>query len=185
MDYINLTKFLFVLGVDLIPFFIYIGKSTKPKKGFYYLSFSVSILLITPLILQGEQPLSIDFLYYPIITINSSILSLMLIGHWFLVDPTIDRKGMKQVAKYGIFSSFIGIILTIISFYLGFLESSYPLTYIVLGLLFATGFLAYGANSSLNEKGYAGVMAATGLSYLSFITSLGATGTLVLISLSS
>ena len=78
MDYINLTKFLFVLGVDLIPFFIYIGKSTKPKKGFYYLSFSVSILLITPLILQGEQPLSIDFLYYPIITINSSILSLEL-----------------------------------------------------------------------------------------------------------
>ena len=53
---------------------------------------------------------------------------------------------------------------------------------VVIGLLLATGVLAAAANSSLNEKGYSGVMAATGLSYLSFLTSIGAVGTLLLIS---
>ena len=59
---------------------------------------------------------------------------------------------------------------------------SYPFNYVVIGLLLATGVLAAAANSSLNEKSYSGVMAATGLSYLSFLTSIGAVGTLLLIS---
>jgi hypothetical protein len=40
--------------------------------------------------------------------------------------------------------------------------------------------LSYGSFKSLHEKSYTGVMASTGLSYLSLIVSLGASGTLIL-----
>jgi hypothetical protein len=43
------------------------------------------------------------------------------------------------------------------------------------------GILSLGSLKSLNEKSYTGVMAATGLSYLSLLVSLGGTGTLILL----
>ena len=43
------------------------------------------------------------------ITLVSGIFSLMMIGHWFLVDPTISRDGMKNIAKSSIGLSLIHI----------------------------------------------------------------------------
>ena len=178
----NLSEFLYVLGLDMIPFIFYIGYSIKPRKGFYYLSFAIVFsLTISSFIKNGITP-NIETVDYIVISINSSILSLMLIGHWFLVDPTIDRYGMKQIARYGILASSYAMFLQIYSLSNGTSTVSYPFNYVVIGLLLATGVLAAAANSSLNEKGYSGVMAATGLSYLSFLTSIGAVGTLLLIS---
>ena len=106
----------------------------------------------------------------------------MLIGHWFLVDPTINRTGMKQVAKFGIASSALAMLNELISITNSTSLLSPLLDYVVAGLFFATCLLVSGANFSLNERGYSGVMAATGLSYLSFLTSIGAVGTLLLVS---
>jgi hypothetical protein len=109
----------------------------------------------------------------------------MMIGHWFLVDPTISRVGMKNIAK---FSSIISILLSLLVF-LGFFESSssifniissQELSYVVIGLYLSASLLSFGSYKSLQEKSYTGVMASTGLSYLSLIVSMGATGTLIL-----
>ena len=52
---------------------------------------------------------------------------------------------------------------------------------IIIGLYVSSGILSLGSLKSLNEKSYTGVMAATGLSYLSLLVSLGGTGTLILL----
>jgi len=180
-----LSEFLYGLGIGLLPFIIYIGYSTKPRKGFYYLSFSISLALIGPSLISNGYNLNLSAWHYFLISINSSILSLMLIGHWFLVDPTINRGGMKQVAKYGIGTSAIAMIQQLVNLYTQTSHLPYSfnlINYVVLGLFFSTCILTAGASLSLKEKGYSGVMAATGLSYLSFLTSIGAVGTLLLVS---
>lgn len=125
------------------------------------------------------------FLFSLPIIMVASVFSLMMIGHWFLVDPTISRVGMKNIAK---FSSIISILLSLLVF-LGFFESSssifniissQELSYVVIGLYLSASLLSFGSYKSLQEKSYTGVMASTGLSYLSLIVSMGATGTLIL-----
>ena len=49
----------------------------------------------------------------------SSVFSLMMIGHWFLVDPTISREGMKNIA---LFSTYLSIGISILVFF-GLYES--------------------------------------------------------------
>ena len=51
---------------------------------------------------------------------------------------------------------------------------------VIIFLYLAAGILSFGSFKSLQEKSYTGVMASTGLSYLSLIVSLGASGTLIL-----
>ena len=113
------------------------------------------------------------------ITLVSGIFSLMMIGHWFLVDPTISRDGMKNIAKSSIGIATILCLLIL----LGLLSSEISSLYrnIILGLYISSGILSLGSLKSLNEKSYTGVMAATGLSYLSLLVSLGGTGTLILL----
>jgi hypothetical protein len=52
---------------------------------------------------------------------------------------------------------------------------------IIIGLYISSLVLSLGSLKSLNETSYTGVMAATGLSYLSLLVSLGGTGTLILL----
>ena len=113
------------------------------------------------------------------IALVSGIFSLMMIGHWFLVDPTISREGMKNIAKSSIF---IATLLCLLLF-LGLFSDEISTFYrnIILGLYISSGILSLGSLKSLNEKSYTGVMAATGLSYLSLLVSLGGTGTLILL----
>ena len=35
---------------------------------------------------------------YFYISLITMVFSLMMIGHWFLVDPTISKEGMKKIA---------------------------------------------------------------------------------------
>ena len=120
----------------------------------------------------------------PILLI-SSVFSSMMIGHWFLVDPTINRDGMKKIAKFSMYLSAGLSILVFTNFYKS--SSDYfnlldneLLNNVIIFLFFSAGILSYGSYKSLQEKSYTGVMASTGLSYLSLIVSLGASGTLIL-----
>ena len=115
----------------------------------------------------------------------SSVFSLMMIGHWFLVDPTISRVGMKNIA---IFSTSISLGLSVLVFFdfyenssnLFNLLSTNTLNNIIVFLYVSAAILSFGSFKSLQEKSYTGVMASTGLSYLSLIVSMGASGTLIL-----
>ena len=114
------------------------------------------------------------------ITLVSGIFSLMMIGHWFLVDPTISREGMKNIAKSSIGIATILCLLILFGLFSNEISSFYR--NIILGLYISSGILSLGSLKSLNEKSYTGVMAATGLSYLSLLVSLGGSGTLILLS---
>ena len=51
---------------------------------------------------------------------------------------------------------------------------------VIILLYISAGVLSFWSYKALQEKSYTGVMASTGLSYLSLIISLGASGTLIL-----
>ncbi len=94
----------------------------------------------------------------------------MLLGHWYLVDPRLPRTALRRLAAAGL----AGILLDgLLLFFLGT-----PLDAGALGVAFAVLaglglLLMVGVWFSIKEKGYEGVMAATGLSYLAILTVLG------------
>jgi len=113
------------------------------------------------------------------ISLVSGIFSLMMIGHWFLVDPTISKEGMKKIALVTTFQPLIILPLVYFNFLSENLGDIYKL--VIMFLYLSTGVLSFASYKSLNEKSYTGVMAATGLSYLSLVVSIGASGTLLLL----
>ena len=126
-----------------------------------------------------------SFYLVPLVIMVASVFSLMMIGHWYLVDPTINRKGMKNIA---IFTTGLAILITvslitnqtIYGLFNISLFGENNIQYIILGLLLSTAVLSFASYKSLQEKSYTGVMASTGLSYLSLLVALGASGTILL-----
>jgi len=166
------------LGLFFMVLYLY---SYEKKESKYYLV--LSFLSFTALMLSE---IGVDNLnsIFPILLI-SSVFSLMMIGHWFLVDPTIDRSGMKNIAK---FSVYLSVVLSV-SVFTNIYESNSEffnlvgndlLNNVIIFLYLSAAVLSFGSFKSLQEKSYTGVMASTGLSYLSLIVSLGASGTLIL-----
>lgn len=193
----NPKKGFSILFISVISGTVFLISSTFSFFGLFFLLFYLSnfhvkaknFLLLLSLIAYFFEIYQFVtnkiFLFSLPIILVASVFSLMMIGHWFLVDPTISRVGMKNIA---IFSSIISILLSLLVF-LGFFESSssifniissQELSYVVIGLYLSASLLSFGSYKSLQEKSYTGVMASTGLSYLSLIVSMGATGTLIL-----
>ena len=157
------------------------------------------VILLTTLSHQNEKLINITFLVsftiliyeaYSIlgenlittflpVTLVSGIFSLMMIGHWFLVDPTITRIGMKNIARSSMLIA--GLLCLMITTGLVSLEITTLYKNIIVGLYISSFILSLGSLKSLNETSYTGVMAATGLSYLSLLVSLGGTGTIILL----
>ena len=175
--FIDLTIFTLV---GLLFLGIYVSMIEKKERN-YFLVISIISFLINTFNLVGLELLK-SFL--PVLLV-SSVFSLMMIGHWFLVDPTISRVGMKNIA---IFSTLISIGLSVLVFFdfyenssnLFNLLSTNTLNNIIVFLYVSAAILSFGSFKSLQEKSYTGVMASTGLSYLSLIVSMGASGTLIL-----
>ncbi len=120
------------------------------------------------------------FKYLLPISLVSGVFSLMMIGHWFLVDPTISKEGMKKIASVTSVQPLLIIPLVYFNYLTDDIGDTYKL--VIMFLYLSTGILSFASYKSLNEKSYTGVMAATGLSYLSLIVSIGASGTLLLLS---
>lgn len=101
------------------------------------------------------------------------ITAAMLLAHWYLVDPKLPRWALQRLDVIG----GLGLVAEIgVAAALGTLRSPATLfgaAYLMLAGL--TLLLVVGAWFSLKERGYAGVMAATGLSYLATLTVLGTT----------
>ena len=167
-----------LLGLFFLAFYLYSFEKEERK---YFVFMSMVSFLLASFNLIGQNLLS-SFL--PILLV-SSVFSSMMIGHWFLVDPTIERIGMKNISK---FSSGLSILLAFLVF-INIYESSSMffssvsenlLKNVVIFLYLSSALLSFGSLKSLQEKSYTGVMASTGLSYLALIVSLGASGTLIL-----
>lgn len=94
----------------------------------------------------------------------------MLLGHWYLVDPQLPRWALRRLDAAGL-AGLVADALLVVA--LGGLSRG-GFVVVAYGLLAVTTILMMvGVWFSLGEKGYEGVMAATGLSYLSVLTSLG------------
>ncbi len=167
-----------LLGLFFLAFYLYSYEKEERK---YFVFMSMVSFFLASFNLLGQNLLSS---LLPILLV-SSVFSSMMIGHWFLVDPTIERIGMKNISK---FSSGLSILLAFLVF-INIYESSSMffssvsenlLKNVVIFLYLSSALLSFGSLKSLQEKSYTGVMASTGLSYLALIVSLGASGTLIL-----
>ena len=152
------------------------------KDKFRFIFYGISFLILNiDIFVNLDLSFSIFVLNYVLpISLTSGVLSSMMIGHWFLVDPTISKEGMKKIAITSTFQSLIIIPLVFFEFIGQDIENIFK--NVILILFLSTSILSFASYKSLGEKSYTGVMASTGLSYLSLIVSLGASGGLLLLS---
>jgi hypothetical protein len=93
----------------------------------------------------------------------------MLLGHWYLVDPRLPRTALRNLAVVGIAGLIAEAALQV---GLGLGTSGGAISF---WILIVTSVVLMGAViASLRYPAYSGVMAATGLSYLALLTTLGA-----------
>lgn len=93
----------------------------------------------------------------------------MALGHWYLVDPRLPRSALRNLAIAGIVGLVAEAILQL-DFGIGFSGGA-----IGFWVLLVTSIVLMAAViAALRYPAYSGVMAATGLSYLALLTTLGA-----------
>ncbi|HEX6299485.1 MAG TPA: hypothetical protein VF148_03375 [Acidimicrobiia bacterium] len=93
----------------------------------------------------------------------------MLLGHWYLIDPRLPRGALRNLAVVGIAGLLVEAGLQI---GLGIELTGGALGFWV--LLITSIVLMAAVIAALRYPAYSGVMAATGLSYLALLTTLGA-----------
>lgn len=94
----------------------------------------------------------------------------MALAHWYLVDPRLPRSILRGLALAGIAGLIAdGVVLSLV----GDMTRTGP-TIAFIALLVTSVGLMIGVIGALKWPAYSGVMAATGLSYLAVLTSLGA-----------
>ena len=183
--FISIISTVILLNFSLVTivgtFFLILTLIIKSKNSHPYL-YGVSFFLLNyeifNLLNLNIFEFVIDYLFP--ISLVSGVFSSMMIGHWFLVDPTISKEGMKKIAITSTYQSLILAPLVFFDFIGQDIESIFK--NVILILFLSTSILSFASYKSLGEKSYTGVMASTGLSYLSLIVSLGASGGLLLLS---
>lgn len=96
------------------------------------------------------------------------VTSEMVLGHWYLVDPRLPRWALKALAVTGIVGLAADAVVLGVA---GLPGGGATVAY---WILMATSIvLMVGVIGSLRYPAYSGVMAATGLSYLAVLTTLG------------
>ncbi len=165
------------LGVVLLTSTLFIE-----NKKIYSYFYGSSFILLNFTIFEKLNLSTLDVVFNNLFPISlvSGVFSSMMIGHWFLVDPTISKEGMKKIAIASTIQSLILTPLVFFEFIGQDIESIFK--NVILILFLSTAILSFASYKSLGEKSYTGVMASTGLSYLSLIVSLGASGGLLLLS---
>jgi hypothetical protein len=98
----------------------------------------------------------------------------MMLGHWYLVDPQLPRWALRWLVIGATVAAVVDVVVVI-----GFgaipwasTDTAVGVGFIVLAVVSIVLLLA--VIGALREPGYAGVMSATGLSYLALLTTIGA-----------
>lgn len=94
----------------------------------------------------------------------------MVLGHWYLVDPRLPRWALRSLA----IAAIVGLALDGLVLSVGFGFPGGGGTVAYWALVATSIILMVGVIASLRYPAYSGVMAATGLSYLAVLTTLGA-----------
>ena len=109
-----------------------------------------------------------------------AVTDLMLLGHWYLVQPGMTRKLLNELTNAVLFIWPLEVVVMIlptgmISVLNGSIDDGWNgiLGYFWLGCAALTGVLAVFTRAALKERSYSAVMAATGLSYLAILTAFG------------
>ncbi|NBR98888.1 MAG: hypothetical protein EBT42_00610 [Actinobacteria bacterium] len=109
-----------------------------------------------------------------------AVTDLMLLGHWYLVQPGMTRKLLNELtnAVLVFWPLEIAVMLLptgMISVLNGTIDDGWNgiLGYFWVGCALLTGILAWFTRAALKERSYSAVMAATGLSYLAILTAFG------------
>ena len=109
-----------------------------------------------------------------------AVTDLMLLGHWYLVQPGMTRKLLNELTNVVLFIWPLEVVVMIlptgmISVLNGSIDDGWNgiLGYFWLGCAVLTGVLAVFTRAALKERSYSAVMAATGLSYLAILTAFG------------
>ena len=109
-----------------------------------------------------------------------AVTDLMLLGHWYLVQPGMTRKLLNELTNMLLviwpIEIFVMILPTgMISVLNGTVDDGWNgvLGYFWVGCATLTGILAWLTRAALKERSYSAVMAATGLSYLAILTAFG------------
>jgi hypothetical protein len=99
----------------------------------------------------------------------------MLLGHWYLIDPKLPRWALKRLDGAGI----AGLVLdtAYVARLGGLAGGGGAIPWVFLALSALGILMMVGVWFAIREKGYEGVMSATGLSYLSVLTALGSVAT--------
>ena len=93
----------------------------------------------------------------------------MMLGHWYLVDPRLPRWALRALAVTGV----VGLVAEAVMIAATGIPSGGPaLAY--WALIAVSVLLMAAVIGALRYPAYSGVMAATGLSYLAVLTTLGA-----------
>ncbi|MFM7826428.1 MAG: hypothetical protein ACKO82_02245, partial [Acidimicrobiaceae bacterium] len=105
-----------------------------------------------------------------------AVTDLMLLGHWYLVQPGMTRKLLNELTNAVLFIWPLEVVVLIlptgmISVLNGSIDDGWNgiLGYFWLGCAALTGVLAVFTRAALKERSYSAVMAATGLSYLAIL----------------
>lgn len=109
-----------------------------------------------------------------------AVTDLMLLGHWYLVQPGMTRKLLNNLTNAVLVIWPLEIVVMLlptgmISVLNGSIDDGWNgiLGYFWLGCATLTGLLALLTRAALKERSYSAVMAATGLSYLAILTAFG------------
>jgi hypothetical protein len=92
----------------------------------------------------------------------------MALGHWYLVDPRLPRSILRTLAAIGILGLVADAAVLVVA---GLPAGGATIAFWV--LMATSVALMVGVIASLRYPAYSGVMAATGLSYLAVLTTLG------------
>ncbi len=92
----------------------------------------------------------------------------MLLGHWYLIDPRLPRWALRSLGGLGIFGLVVDSIVLAVA---GLPSGGATIAFWV--LMVTSVVLMVAVIAALRYPAYAGVMAATGLSYLAVLTTLG------------
>jgi hypothetical protein len=97
----------------------------------------------------------------------------MMLGHWYLVDPQLPRPVLRSLAIGGSAAAALDLAVLAMLGAVPWQAGDAVAGFGFLVLLVTTIVLMGLVWSALGERGYAGVMAATGLSYLAVLTATG------------
>lgn len=99
------------------------------------------------------------------------VTSEMMLGHWFLVDPTLPRKPLFDLDESAAVALAGEVAAVLLSGAVAL--SGSVLSWVWIALVVLNALLLAGVWFSLREPRYSGVMAATGLSYLAVLVTFG------------